>query len=111
MGLLYVSYYHCLQVAGRTNDAAGDGTTTASVLARDLIHYGLQVSCSLYLPCDLVGTSDVIPPFLYPVAFLHLQGAPGHNISSSLLVLLRHSGVKNMLQLVIVSHLTGGVQG
>jgi chaperonin GroEL (HSP60 family) len=31
------------QVAGRTNDAAGDGTTTASVLARDMIHYGLQV--------------------------------------------------------------------
>ncbi|KAK9840846.1 hypothetical protein WJX81_008644 [Elliptochloris bilobata] len=30
------------EVAGRTNDAAGDGTTTASVLARDMIHYGLQ---------------------------------------------------------------------
>lgn len=33
----------CMQVAGRTNDAAGDGTTTASVLAREMIHYGLQV--------------------------------------------------------------------
>ena len=43
------NYDHCLQVAGRTNDAAGDGTTTASVLARELIHFGLQVSCSLYL--------------------------------------------------------------
>jgi hypothetical protein len=32
-----------LQVAGRTNDSAGDGTTTASVLARDMIHFGLQV--------------------------------------------------------------------
>ena len=31
-----------LQVAGRTNDAAGDGTTTASVLAREMIHFGLQ---------------------------------------------------------------------
>jgi chaperonin GroL len=31
------------EVAGRTNDAAGDGTTTASVLAREMIHYGLQV--------------------------------------------------------------------
>lgn len=31
------------QVAGRTNDAAGDGTTTAAVLAREMIHYGLQV--------------------------------------------------------------------
>nr|Q42694.1 RecName: Full=RuBisCO large subunit-binding protein subunit alpha, chloroplastic; AltName: Full=60 kDa chaperonin subunit alpha; AltName: Full=CPN-60 alpha; Flags: Precursor [Chlamydomonas reinhardtii]AAA98642.1 chaperonin alpha-like subunit [Chlamydomonas reinhardtii] len=30
------------EVAGRTNDAAGDGTTTASVLAREMIHYGLQ---------------------------------------------------------------------
>ena len=34
------------EVAGRTNDAAGDGTTTASVLAREMITYGLQVgSC------------------------------------------------------------------
>lgn len=30
------------QVAGRTNDAAGDGTTTATVLAREMIRYGLQ---------------------------------------------------------------------
>jgi len=30
------------EVAGRTNDSAGDGTTTASVLAREMIHYGLQ---------------------------------------------------------------------
>lgn len=29
-------------MAGRTNDAAGDGTTTASVLAREMIHFGLQ---------------------------------------------------------------------
>jgi hypothetical protein len=33
-----------MQVAGRTNDSAGDGTTTASVLAREMIHFGLQVS-------------------------------------------------------------------
>ncbi len=33
-----------IQVAGRTNDAAGDGTTTAAVLARELIYHGLQVS-------------------------------------------------------------------
>ena len=32
-----------IQVAGRTNDSAGDGTTTASVLAREMIHFGLQV--------------------------------------------------------------------
>jgi chaperonin GroL len=30
------------EVAGRTNDSAGDGTTTATVLAREMIHYGLQ---------------------------------------------------------------------
>lgn len=31
------------EVAGRTNDSAGDGTTTAAVLAREMIHFGLQV--------------------------------------------------------------------
>lgn len=30
------------EVAGRTNDAAGDGTTTAAVLAREMIMSGLQ---------------------------------------------------------------------
>lgn len=30
------------EVAGRTNDNAGDGTTTACILARELIKYGLQ---------------------------------------------------------------------
>ena len=35
-----------LQVAGRTNDSAGDGTTTASVLAREIIHFGLQARTS-----------------------------------------------------------------
>ena len=30
------------EVAGRTNDAAGDGTTTATVLAREMIRFGLQ---------------------------------------------------------------------
>lgn len=30
------------EVAGRTNDSAGDGTTTAAILAKDMIHYGLQ---------------------------------------------------------------------
>lgn len=36
------------QVAGRTNDAAGDGTTTAAVLARELIYHGLQVSIGTF---------------------------------------------------------------
>jgi len=30
------------EVAGRTNDSAGDGTTTAAVLAREMIKLGLQ---------------------------------------------------------------------
>ena len=30
------------EVAGRTNDAAGDGTTTAALLAREMIMNGLQ---------------------------------------------------------------------
>lgn len=31
-----------MQVAGRTNDSAGDGTTTASILAREMIKFGMQ---------------------------------------------------------------------
>jgi len=34
------------EVAGRTNDAAGDGTTTACVLAAELIKFGMQVVTS-----------------------------------------------------------------
>ncbi|CAG9467233.1 unnamed protein product [Pedinophyceae sp. YPF-701] len=34
------------EVAGRTNDAAGDGTTTASVLAREMAFFGLQAVTS-----------------------------------------------------------------
>ncbi|KAG1651992.1 hypothetical protein FOA52_009247 [Chlamydomonas sp. UWO 241] len=30
------------EVAGRTNDSAGDGTTTAAVLAREMVFFGLQ---------------------------------------------------------------------
>ena len=37
------------EVAGRTNDAAGDGTTTASVLAREIITYGLQACFGFYI--------------------------------------------------------------
>lgn len=39
------------EVAGRTNDSAGDGTTTASVLAREMIHFGLQVGTRAVLCC------------------------------------------------------------
>ena len=51
-----------LQVAGRTNDAAGDGTTTASVLARELIHYGLQVRLGMPAAVLLVLQRVHAPP-------------------------------------------------
>lgn len=31
----------CVKVASKTNDSAGDGTTTASILAREIIKLGL----------------------------------------------------------------------
>jgi hypothetical protein len=48
-----------LQVAGRTNDSAGDGTTTASVLAREIIHYGLQVGSWFSICLESISSSDV----------------------------------------------------
>jgi chaperonin GroEL len=38
------------QVATRTNDVAGDGTTTATVLAQALVHAGMKVVTSGYNP-------------------------------------------------------------
>ena len=50
------------EVAGRTNDSAGDGTTTASVLARELIRYGsVAARCPLQmkLPAGSFNLSHV----------------------------------------------------
>ena len=44
------------EVAGRTNDSAGDGTTTASVLAREIIHFGLQARARR--PPSMVATPE-----------------------------------------------------
>ncbi|KAK9803986.1 hypothetical protein WJX72_010458 [[Myrmecia] bisecta] len=52
------------EVAGRTNDAAGDGTTTASVLAREMIHYGLQVVTSGANPINVKKGIDKTCEFL-----------------------------------------------
>lgn len=41
------------EVAGRTNDAAGDGTTTASVLAREFVKLGLQAVAAGFNPVAL----------------------------------------------------------
>lgn len=41
------------QVAQKTNDAAGDGTTTATVLAQSIISEGLKLVSAGYNPADL----------------------------------------------------------
>jgi chaperonin GroL len=52
------------EVAGRTNDAAGDGTTTATVLAREMIHYGLQAVTSGANPISIKKGIDKTTNFL-----------------------------------------------
>ena len=52
------------QVAGRTNDSAGDGTTTASVLAREIIHFGLQAVTSGANPISIKRGIDKTCSFL-----------------------------------------------
>jgi hypothetical protein len=51
-------------VAGRTNDSAGDGTTTASVLAREMIHYGLQYVTAGANPINVKKGIDKTQEFL-----------------------------------------------
>uniref|UniRef100_A0A7R9V7G2 Uncharacterized protein n=1 Tax=Chlamydomonas euryale TaxID=1486919 RepID=A0A7R9V7G2_9CHLO len=46
------------EVAGRTNDSAGDGTTTASILAREMIHLGLQAVTAGANPTSLKSGID-----------------------------------------------------
>jgi chaperonin GroEL (HSP60 family) len=53
-----------VQVAGRTNDSAGDGTTTASILARDMIKYGLQAVSSGMNPVPIKKGIDKTVAFL-----------------------------------------------
>eukprot|EP00889_Picochlorum_renovo_P003487 jgi/Picre1/30517/NNA_005880.t1 len=52
------------EVAGRTNDAAGDGTTTATVLAREMIHFGLQAVTSGANPISIKKGIDKTTSFL-----------------------------------------------
>lgn len=52
------------EVAGRTNDAAGDGTTTAAVLAREMIHYGLQAVTAGANPISIKKGIDKTVEFL-----------------------------------------------
>lgn len=52
------------EVAGRTNDAAGDGTTTATILAREMIHFGLQAVTSGANPISIKKGIDKTTTFL-----------------------------------------------
>lgn len=52
------------EVAGRTNDAAGDGTTTATVLAREMIHFGLQAVTAGANPISIKRGIDKTAEFL-----------------------------------------------
>ena len=47
-------------VAGKTNDAAGDGTTTASIVARDLVKFGLQAITSGANPVSIKRGMDKV---------------------------------------------------
>merc|ERR1712070_990460 len=52
------------EVAGRTNDSAGDGTTTASILAREMIMFGLQSVASGANPVNIKKGVDKTSDFL-----------------------------------------------
>ncbi|CAD7700671.1 unnamed protein product [Ostreobium quekettii] len=52
------------EVAGRTNDAAGDGTTTAALLSREMIHYGLQAVTAGANPVNIKKGIDKTVDFL-----------------------------------------------
>jgi chaperonin GroEL (HSP60 family) len=53
-----------VQVAGRTNDSAGDGTTTASILARDMIKFGMQAVSAGMNPVPIKKGIDATVAFL-----------------------------------------------
>lgn len=53
-----------VQVAGRTNDSAGDGTTTASILAREMIKFGMQAVSAGLNPVPLKKGIDKTVEFL-----------------------------------------------
>jgi chaperonin GroEL (HSP60 family) len=53
-----------VQVAGRTNDSAGDGTTTAAILAREMIKYGMQAVSAGLNPVPLKKGIDKTVTYL-----------------------------------------------
>lgn len=46
------------QAAAKTNDLAGDGTTTSVVLAQGLIAEGVKVCCTLYVNVEVYHNVD-----------------------------------------------------
>ena len=64
-------------MAGRTNDSAGDGTTTASVLAREIIHFGLQAVTSGANPVCVKKGIDKTCAFLVGKLREHAQPVKG----------------------------------
>ena len=52
------------EVAGRTNDSAGDGTTTAAILAREMIKFGMQAVSAGQNPVPLKKGIDKTVEFL-----------------------------------------------
>lgn len=74
------------EVASKANDAAGDGTTTATVLAQSIITEGLKAVAAGMNPMDLKRGIDkaVVAaveelkncPYLAPIPKLSLRSAP-----------------------------------
>ena len=59
---LNISFKICIdgaEVASKTNDMVGDGTTTATVLAQSLIHGGAKVVAAGMNPMDLKRGIDL----------------------------------------------------
>jgi len=65
------------EVAGKTNDSAGDGTTTASVLARELIKFGLQAVNAGRNPIDVKNGIDKACSYLVTKLMEHSKPVSG----------------------------------
>ena len=68
-----------MQVAGRTNDAAGDGTTTACILAREIIKFGMQAVSAGSNPIPLKKGIDKTVTYLEGELKKRAQPVSGRN--------------------------------
>ena len=61
------------EVASKTNDVAGDGTTTATVLAQAIINPGLKSLAAGSNPMDIKrGIDKAVAAIVNPVSYTHL---------------------------------------